>query len=203
MAVRDYPGERPTTNWVEDKRFGRILSFVVIPVLLVAALLLPPISLIQRVQDARMTRITEAGGVVADADGTQVIFEPGAVSEPFRANLSSVPRVSFLEGSAGKDLLAAAKAIPQTLVAKSPYYELGLRGGTPSASTWVVPIPNDSEPYETLDVYTWESANQRWQWLPHSIISEDDMVESKSPSVPLSMMVMQTNPQPALGVDGP
>ncbi len=112
-------------------------------------------------------------------------------SSPCRAS-------SFLEGSAGKDLLAAAKAIPQTLVAKSPYYELDLRGQAPTASTWVVPIPNDSEPYETLDVYTWESAGQRWQWLPHNVIAEDDLVESKSPGVPASVMVMQTNPEPAL-----
>ena len=72
--------------------------------------------------------------------------------------ISSVPRVSFLEGSAGEDLLEAASSIPPTLVAKSPFYQLKLRGEAPSQSTWIMPIPNDSEPYETLDVYTWETA---------------------------------------------
>ena len=198
MAVRDYPRQSTQTKWYEDKRIARILTFVVIPILLIAALLLPPISLIQRIADLGAVRVTEAGGVIADPDGTQVIFQPGTIAEPFRASISSVPRVSFLEGSAGKNLLAAAKAIPSTLVAKSPFYQLKLRGEAPGQSTWVVPIPNDSEPYETLDVYTWEDANQRWQWLPHNIISEDDLVESNSPAVPLSIMVMQTNPQPAL-----
>ncbi len=199
MAVRDYPRQPQAPSWLEDKRLGRILSFVVIPLLLIAALLLPPISVVQRINDMGATQITEEGGVIQDADGTQVIFPPGTVAEPFRAQLSAVPRVTFLEGSAGKNLLPAAKAIPSDrLIAKSPFYQLDLRGATPTQSTWVVPIPNDSEPYETLDVYTWESANQHWQWLPHNIISEDDLVESKSPGVPASIMVMQTNPQPAL-----
>lgn len=197
MAVRDYP-RQTQTSWLEDKRLGRVLTFVVIPILLIAALLLPPFSLVQRIADMGTAQITEEGGVIADPDGTQIIFPSGSVAAPFRADISSMPRVSFLEGSAGKDLLAAAKAIPATLVAKSPYYQLKLRGEAPSASTWVVPIPNDSEPYETLDLYSWESATQKWQWLPHNIISEDDIVESSSAAVPLSVMVMQTNAQPAL-----
>ena len=198
MAARDYPRQPRASNWLEDKRLGRILTFVVIPLLIIVALVLPPISAVQRISDMGATQITETGGIIEDPDHTQVIFQPGSVNQPFRARLSSTPRVTFLEGSAGKDLLAAAKAIPQSLVAKSPFYQLALRGQAPNASTWVVPIPNDSEPYETLDVYTWESANQRWQWLPHNIISEDDLVESSSAAVPLSVMVMQTNPQAAL-----
>lgn len=198
MAVRDYPGQSRATSWLEDKRLARILTFVVIPLLIIAALLLPPVSAVQRINGMGAATVNEEGGVIQDPDGAQVIFDPGTVNQPIRARLSSVPRVNFLEGSAGKDLLAAAKAIPPTLIPKSPYYQLALRGQEPSASRWVVPIPNDSEPYETLDVYTWENAGQHWQWLPHNIISEDDLVESRSTGVPASIMVMQTNPQPAL-----
>jgi spore germination protein YaaH len=185
-------------RWVEGKRSKRIVDFVVIPLLIIAILLLPPISAGQRIADLGTTRISEAGGTIADPDGTQVVFMPGSVAQPFRATISSVPRVSFLEGSAGNELLEAAKAIPPALVAKSPYYALKLRGEAPSQSTWTMPIPNDSEPYETLDVYTWEPESQTWQWLPHNIIREDDLIETTSNAVPLSAMVMQTNPNPAL-----
>jgi hypothetical protein len=203
MAVRDQLRRSPQTSWLDDKRTGQILTFVALPLLLIAALLLPPFSLVQRIGDLGTTRVTEAGGVISDPDGTQVIFQPGSVVEPFRASLTSVPRVTFLEGSAGKDLLDAAKAIPESLVAKSPFYQLSLRGTAPSEATWVSRIPNDSEPYETLDVYTWESELQRWQWLPHNIVvsedgSQDDLIESASPAIPQAFMVMQTNPQPAL-----
>ena len=36
-----------------------------------------------------------------------------------------------------------------------------------------------------------------WQWLPHSIIAEDDQIESRTPTLPTSAMVVQTNPEPA------
>ncbi len=186
------------TSWLEDRRRGRIVSFVLIPLLLILALLLPPISIVERVLDMGTARVGAAGGTIADPDGTQVIFAPGSVQQPFRATLSSMPRVTFLEGSGGKELLAAAKAIPSQFVAKSPFYQLKVRGVAPERSVWVLPIPNDSEPYETLDVYTWESATQSWQWLPRTIIREDDQVEARVDAVPQSMLIVQTNPMPAL-----
>ncbi len=186
------------TRWLEGKRSGRIINFVVIPALVIAILLLPPISAVQRVTDLGTTQISEAGGTLTDPDGTQVIFLPGTINQRFGATLNSVPRPTFLAGSAGKELLEAAKSIPATLVAKSPFYQLKLRGEAPTQSTWIMPIPNDSEPYETLDVYTWDQTSQSWQWLPHNIIREDDQIESHSNAVPQSAMVVQTNPQPAL-----
>ncbi len=182
---------------LENKGSARIINFVVIPLLVLAVLLLPPISIGQKIADLGSTRITEEGGTIVDPDGTQVIFLPETVGKPFRASVRPIPRVDFLAGSEGKDLLAAAKNIPSELIAKSPFYELNLTGEPPAQSTWVVPIPNDSEPYETLDVYTWDVASQSWQWLPHTIIPEDDQIESRVNAVPGSLMVMQTNPQPA------
>lgn len=197
MAVTSRPRPSRLERWLEGKTSGRVINLVVIPLLLIAALLLPPITIAQRIADLGSMRITAEGGVIADPDGTQVIVLPGAASQSFRANLSSVPRVSFLEGSAGADLAEAAHAIPSHLVAKSPFYRLKMRGEPPAESTWVAPIPNDSEPYETLDVYTWDSATRSWQWLPHNIIVEDDQIESRTNALPTSLMVMQTNPQPA------
>ena len=198
MASTGTTGQPLTVRWVDGKRSKYVVGFVLIPLMIIAVLLLPPISAATRIANLGSSPISEAGGAIADPDGTQVVFMPGTVAEPFRATISSVPRVSFLEGSAGKDLLEAAKFIPPTLVAKSPYYALKLHGEAPSQSTWTMPIPNDSEPYETLDVYTWEPQSQSWQWLPHNIIREDDLIESTSNAVPLSAMVMQTNPNPAL-----
>jgi hypothetical protein len=185
-------------DWLESKRGARIVYFVFVPVLVILALLLPPISIVQRISGLGTTRITEAGGVVTDPDGSQVIFVPGAASRSFRATLSSVPRISFLEGSAGNELKAAAAAIPSRLMTKSPFYQLKVSGELPGQSTWVMPIPNDSEPYETLDLYTWDDPAQNWQWLPHKIIREDDQIESRLNAVPVSAMIVQTNSEPAV-----
>ncbi|MGQ9841001.1 MAG: SH3 domain-containing protein [Anaerolineae bacterium] len=198
MAVTYRSRPSRLERWLEGKTSSRIIDFGVIPLLLILALLLPPISVPERVANLGTTRIGEAGGVIADPDGTQVIFLPGAAARPFRTTLASVPRVEFLAGSAGTELAEAARAIPSRLVAKSPFYYLKLRGEPPSQSTWVVPIPNDSEPYETLDIYTWDAVARRWQWLPHTIIMEDDQIESRTNALPLSVMVFQTNPEPAV-----
>lgn len=198
MAVTYQTRPSRLERWLEGKTSSRIINFVVIPVLLILALLLPPISVVERVADLGTTRIDQAGGVIADPDGTQVILLPGAAARSFRAALTSVPRVEFLAGSAGAELAEAARAIPTRLVAKSPFYYLKLRGEPPAQSTWVVPIPNDSEPYETLDIYTWDAVTRRWQWLPHTIIMEDDQIESRTNALPLSVMVFQTNPEPAV-----
>jgi hypothetical protein len=196
MAVTDYPKPSHLTDWFEGKRGSRIIGYVVIPLLLIAALLLPPISLAQRVSSFGYDRIDEAGATLTDPDGTQVTFLPGTVQQSFGATLNSIPRVSFLEGSAGKELLAAAKAIPPELVAKSPFYQLSVRGDANAHTNWVMPIPNDSEPYETLDIYTWDMAKQNWQWLPHQVLREDDQIESSVGAVPLSALIVQTNPKP-------
>lgn len=198
MAVPQYRRQSGMARLFEGKRNGRIINFVVLPLLLIAALLLPPISLGQHIADLGTTRVPVDGGTIADPDGTQVTFYPGTFGKPFGASLSAVPRLTFLEGSGGGDLKTAAGQIPTDLVAKSPFYQLKLRGEAPNQSTWVAPIPNDSEPYETLDVYTWEAATSSWQWLPHTIISEDDQIESRSNSVPTSLMIVQTNARPAL-----
>lgn len=198
----DYPRPSRLTNWLEGRRGSRIINFVVIPLLLIAALLLPPISLVNLILGIGFERISRDGGTLIASDGAQVTFLPGTVKQPFGAAMTVIPRVSFLEGSAGKELLAAAKAIPPQLVAKSPFYQVRYRGEPQAETVWVMPIPNDSEPYETLDIYTWDTAKQSWQWLPHQLIREDEQLESRIPAAPSSAMIVQTNPKPPLlGLD--
>ena len=77
---------------------------------------------------------------------------------------------------------------------RSPLYELQIDGKTPLASVLTVPIPNDSEPYATLDLYEWTGST--WQFVPGHVIREDDTVLSELNRVPASFMVMQTNSVP-------
>ena len=57
-----------------------------------------------------------------------------------------------------------------------------------------MPIPNDSEPYATLDLYEWTGSP--WQFVPGHVIREDDTVLSELNRVPASFMVMQTDSVP-------
>ncbi len=60
----------------------------------------------------------------------------------------------------------------------------------PEASTLTIPIPNDAEPLATLDIYQW--TGEEWQWLPHKIIPEEEVIETWHSSLPRGIAVMQT-----------
>jgi len=173
---------------LEGERTGQLINFVLIPVLLILAALLPPISLVDRVQAAGFTTITLGGGSVVDPDGTQLTILPEGLSQRTRVRLTPLPRLEFLAGKTEER--EAMELIPPYLDMKSPLYLLEVRGPMPEASLLTIPIPNDAEPLATLDIYQW--TGEGWQWLPHKIIPEDDVIETWLSSLPRGIAVMQT-----------
>lgn len=189
--------ERPSRGW---KGFSSIVegpaawltSFLLIPCLIVVALLLPPVNLWDRLQVFAYTRIGAAGGVLMDPDGTLVSIPPEGVAESFYANFTSIPRVDFIEGQAGRQFYDAAVALPDYLIAKSPIYSLDVRGNVPNQAIVEIPIPNDSMPYETLGVYSWTGS--AWEHLPSRVLVGEDKIEARLNFLPPNFMVMQTSP---------
>jgi len=177
--------------FLEGERTGQLIKFVLIPVLLILAALLPPISLVDRVLAAGYTTITLGGGSVVDLDGTQLTILPQGLSQRIRVRLTSLPRLDFLAGKTEEG--EALELIPPYLDMKSPLYLLKVRGPMPEASFLTIPIPNDAEPLATLDIYQW--TGEEWQWLPHKIIPEDDVIETWLSSLPPGIAVMQTRPR--------
>lgn len=169
---------------------GGLLVMALLVALLVAALLLPPISLLSRL-DPSYTQVSLEGNTLRDPDGMQLTFLPEDVERPFRVKLNGVPRNLFLEGAVGDNLLAAASSIPGHLVMKSPFYQIQRRGPVPKRVTLSVPIPNEAEPYRTLDLYTWNG--EAWAWLPSRVIAAEGVIESNLDFLPDSVVVMQTH----------
>ena len=171
---------------------GAIISLVLIPALIIIALLLPPISLIERIQYLSFTTIDRSGGTLMDPDGTTIVFPPESVFESFRVSLDSIPRMEFLNGNAGQDWVTARDALPNTgLEARSPIYEVDVRGGRVGQSIVQIPIPNDSQPYETLELYSWDGDS--WEFVPSSVLVMDDRIEARVDGAPPSnFVVMQT-----------
>ncbi len=181
-----------------------LITFLVIPGLLVAALFLPPVRLLDRLQDFTMTRIPASGGAVSDPDGTMVSFPDEGVESAFSAEVTSVPRADFLAGNAGTDLYNAVEALPTNLVPKSPLYEINTSGTQPAITAIHVPIPTDSGAYETLGLYSWDGL--RWSHVPSTVITtgnpNEDALESSLTAVPPNFMVMQnTGGVPSATID--
>ena len=181
---------------IEGESGSRVLSYLLIPLLIIAAVVLPPVSGPERILSAGHSTIGWDGGAVMDPDGTQLTFPAEGLAGPIQAKLTAIPRVNFLEGSAGKLWLPAAEALPNWLIPKSPLYTVSVRGTMPEAASLTLPIPNDAEPYETLDLYTWNTESESWEWLPSQLLPEDDLIEAHLDAVPGSVVVMQTNPRP-------
>lgn len=178
---------------LEGKWTGWIINLALIPLLIVIIILLPPISALERLFATGYSTIGTEGGVLQDPDGTRLILLPEGMPGKVKIRLSSVARADFLSGSAGSDLVRAAQMIPANLVMKSPYYDIQLRGNLePTKVIMYIPIPNDSEPYRTLDVYSWTGTE--WRWLPSHVLPGEDQLELKLSETPRSAVVMQTKP---------
>ncbi len=194
MEKRPNPLAKFLNSLLEGKSGGLVLN-VLIVVLLIAILLLPPVSAQDRVLDAGyMTIGAGEGGSVLDTDGMQVTLLPEGLENDVKLKEESVPMASFLEGSAGKDLKEAAQTLPSTLHVKSPIYQISAKGSVPTAVVLSVPIPNNAEPYETLSLYSWNGGE--WEFLPSQVILEDDIVEARLDYLPETVAAFQTTPRP-------
>lgn len=177
-----------------EGRRGTILALLLAPLLIVLALWLPPLSVGDRVFDAGYTPVARTGSSFTDPDGTELIIPEEALQGNAKVQFVSASRQSFFEGSAGGILRDAPAALPSNLIIKSPVYVAGVRGTMPAFSSWVLPIPNDSEPYRLLDLYGWDGS--RWGWLPHRLWAEDEQIETTVTGVPLAVAVMQAQALP-------
>jgi len=180
-------------NAIESKTGGIIINFVLIPVLVIAALLLPPINLAKTISTIGYDNFDKTtGGSVADPDGTRVDVLPEGLEKDIALKLTPIPRDVFLRGDTNRDLVQAAEQFPPNLVMKSPFYRIAHKGADPSAVMLYVPIPNESEPYTTLDLYSWNG--ESWEWLPsHQVIGEETL-EAQLDYLPQSVVVVQTHP---------
>jgi hypothetical protein len=190
--------EAPSSFWSGLTRLiegpiGWLLTLVVVPSLLAAVLLLPPVSLLDRLEAFTYTRIGTAGGALNDPDRTTIVFPAEGIQTAFAATLESVPRADFIEGRGGRQIYEAARNLPDYLIPKSALYTTKVRGDVPENVIITTPIPNDSLPFETLGLYMW--TGRSWEHVPSMIFPTEDIVEARLTFMPEYFMVMQSVPQ--------
>jgi len=171
--------------------FGRVVLGVV-AILLVVALLLPPISLLRRLGLVGYETLSADSVAVSHPDGLTLQVDPEAFAGRVKVRLDSIPQLAFLEGSAGGELKDAVKALPDYLEVKSPFYKIQKRGAAED-SVWVdVLVPNDAEPWETLDLYSWDG--EAWVWVGselHNEVAGHEFIRADVAELPPSVVVVQ------------
>ena len=186
-----------TTRVSHESRFIELARWLFVPILVVAGILLPPLSLGSRLLQVGFTPIGEGRNPVwsvVDPDDAQVTVSEQSLDGKLHVRLSSVPRLNFLEGIIDEHLLPAVAALPSDLVMKSPLYEVQRRGASASDVLLTLPIPNDAEPYHALDLYTWDG--QAWSWVSSNLVGTDDVIVAQLETLPEmnAFAAMQTLP---------
>lgn len=187
---------------LEGKKTGWVLNLLIV-VLVILALLLPPVSAQERILEAGFKAIDrDEGGSAQDPDGMQVTLLPEGLQDDVKVKLQSIPNATFQDGKAGKELYAAAQALTTNMRPRSPIYTLDLKGDMPSEVVLTVPIPNDAEPYEQLSLYTW--TGEQWEYLPSQVIAQDDVIESSLGHLPSNVVAMlNTGQAPVVSAELP
>lgn len=164
----------------------------IVAVLLIVFLFLPPISLAQRFSGG-------GGYEVLNADNPSVHHTDGltvtSLSEKgrLRLKLDTIPQAEFVADRLPGDLAPALTTLPAHLTSKSPYYMVDVRSKERGPAMMEVDIPNDSEPWQTLDLYTWDAEVEVWRWIPTQLDAEKMVLRAEVNALPSSVMVMQTS----------
>ena len=176
----------------EQFRFGGwIYGFIA--ALVIIALLLPPISLLQRLGITGYETLDADTASVSHPDGITLAVDPSSFNDRLRVKLASVPELEFREGMAGSELVKAAQALPAHLLVKSPLYQIKVRGKTTQEVMIDVVVPNDAEPWETLDLYTWTGTEWRWVGSElHTEVAEHEFIRARVTEIPANLMVIQS-----------
>ncbi|HMR64923.1 MAG TPA: glycosyl hydrolase family 18 protein, partial [Anaerolineae bacterium] len=183
---------------VEGRLSGCMINALVVGLVLLV-LVLPPISLVDRVMGIGYERIGVDGGSIRK-EGLELNFPSEGMNRAFRVQADVIPRSEFLEGSAGNSLIQAAENIPPNLTLRSPYYRLRWRDTPPEAIFARVPLPRDIEDINTADLYTWNG--EAWEWLPNLKAPTERVIEAGLDYLPQSFVVMSTYPvNPSIATD--
>jgi hypothetical protein len=161
-----------------------VLGGLALIALLAFALFLPPLRLLSRLGGGGFQAFSAEETVVSHEDGISVRWlGEGTLS----VRLGSIPRQTFLDGEAS-GYEDALKAMPAFLDIKSPIYLIDSRGeGT--TQTEIV-IPNDSLPYETLDLYSWDEDAGKWVFVPSQIEAGGEIITTDE--LPPNVAVFQS-----------
>ena len=100
MSQKSHPIVYFIESIVEGPLGSFLITFILIPLLIILVLILPPVSLADRIMSIGYTRIgLHEGGSVQEPDGMEVNFLPEGVRETFRVKLDTVSRSAFVAGS--------------------------------------------------------------------------------------------------------
>lgn len=163
-----------TTN--KPRRTGLIVGGIVVLALVVAGLLLPPISLLERLSGDAPTE--SASGLSVPGEITVAVS-----GEAQAVNVASVERDSFLANPAD-----VAGTLPSNLTLLSNVYTVEYDGAPPTGRS-AVALPQGGDA-KTIDLYGWNGV--AWEFVPSTIDETNNQLLSNEGAMPEALAIVQT-----------
>ncbi len=167
-------------------RLSGFLLLGLLVTIVVAALFLPPISLADRLLYTGYESVGPDGRIIQTSNGAKIAFLPAGINNNVKVKLDVVPH----NRTANDNLLIAAESIPSNLAIVGPSYRIQQRGDASATVALTIPIPNETESSDTLDLYAWDGVT--WAWQPSRIVPVKNLIEAELDFVPKAVAVMQT-----------
>jgi hypothetical protein len=175
-----------------------LLIGIIVIALVIVGLLLPPFSLLDRFGGTQYAALNAETPGVSHPDGLTLTIDPAQPGEGFGVVLDSVQQADFASGSANADLTTANSALPPALQMVSPIYSIDYEGTPPGAIALRVDTPANAEPYDTLDLYTWDADDLAWEFVPSQMAEGDTALVTDLNYVPTTLAAFQTGAPAAI-----
>jgi len=200
MEARSNEGRTTTESRTPPSRSRQlarqIIYYVIVPTLVLLGLLLPPISLGDRILYAGYTYLGERQWSVEATDKARLEVLPKDLVEPFRVEFLAIERNAFQTRTAGQEFVPLAEALPSHLMPRSPLYSIRLAGVPPRSALLMAPLPAEYQDIHNLDLYGWQ--NGHWTWLPSDIQPEANQLTARLDTLPQALIVVESQPIPPL-----
>ncbi len=174
---------------------ARALFYMLVPIVVVAALFLPPISLGNRLFHLDEPLITpNEGGLVRGPNSATLQVPPGAAGKRVRISMSAL-EVSDLANLGRKSPESrAAQEVPEDTLAYWPIYRLQLRGTSPTKAVLSLPMPQQLVAREVVDLFGWDGKG--WAWLPSQLSADGSVIKAELDQVPSMVLIAQSQTNP-------
>ncbi len=165
--------------------YGAIGAIVV---LIIAGLLLPPISLLERVgATCSGTTLDTNNPAITTEDGLTIALADAA--HPVTLKLATAAQNQYEKRTAGDELAAAQDAQPVQLALRSPIYQINPCSSDPVSASIAIQLPNDAAD-ETYDLYAWDG--QQWSWLGAYVDPQSKTAAAQVSQLPKTVALFQT-----------
>lgn len=168
---------------------GRNLWIGAIVILVIIGLLLPPISLAERLGlTCAGTTLDAKSPATTTPDGLTIALSDPAQSLTVKTQSVGVDK--FEANQAGDELLKARDALPVNLLLRSPIYQLDGCGKTAVSGSLAINLPEAANTNDTYDLYAWNGTE--WAWLGAYLDPSSNTVSAQIDALPKHVALFQS-----------